>query len=164
MTCCTGESALCTCSPIAFSRTRAMKSFTTLKWTSASSSARRPSRRPSSTSASVSTPLRDSFLKTALSFSVRLSNIGKEPREFPQSPEFLERELKERRELSRFPHTKKDPSTPEGRMRIVAECGGFVKKCHEVTKCARKTCQVAPPPRPRGRPTARTRFGEHCND
>jgi len=73
-TICAGESDRITSSPMARSRTRARKSLTTLKLTSASSNARRTSRNAASTSASDSLPLPLSFLKTALSFSLRLSN------------------------------------------------------------------------------------------
>src|SRR5664279_4450246 len=59
-----------------FVRTLSTKSLTTLKFTSASSSARRTSRRASLMFSSVISPWPRSFLKTDSSFSERLSNIA----------------------------------------------------------------------------------------
>ena len=65
MTVCPGVRLLSTSWPTARSRTSATKSLTTLKLTSASSSARRISRMAASTSASESRPLPVRFLKTS---------------------------------------------------------------------------------------------------
>ena len=61
MTCSAGESAVRTSWPMALARMCSMSSLTTLKLTSASSSARRISRSASSMFSSVSTPVRAVF-------------------------------------------------------------------------------------------------------
>ena len=74
ITCWAGVRLFITSAPTHRSRTRLMKSLTTLKLTSASSRASRTSRRAASTSASVSRPRLDSWLNTPCSLSDRFSN------------------------------------------------------------------------------------------
>src|SRR5579871_1704928 len=82
-TCCTGERLSSTSTPTDRSLTRAIKSLTTRKLTSASSSAWRTSRIASLTSASLTRPLPRRRLKTLCNLSLRLSNMGKYPRHTP---------------------------------------------------------------------------------
>src|SRR5690606_13480401 len=79
MTCWPGVRLFMTSSPTARSRTRAMKSLTTRKLTSASSSARRTSRSASSTSFSVSLPRPRSLSRADCSFSAKLLNNATPP-------------------------------------------------------------------------------------
>src|SRR2546430_908018 len=65
MICSDGSIRASTSWPTAFSSTRAMKSVTTVKLTSASSSARRTSRRPSRMLSAVSRPRPRSFLRAS---------------------------------------------------------------------------------------------------
>src|SRR5262245_48384733 len=74
-TCWVGERAESTSSPIAFSLTASISCLTTLKLTSASSSATRISRSAASMFAAVSLPSPRRFLKTRCSLSDKLSNM-----------------------------------------------------------------------------------------
>src|SRR5882762_6957533 len=76
MTCWEGESAASTSSPMAFSLTASMSCLTTLKLTSASSSATRISRRATSMFSAESLPSPRRFLKTRCSLSDKLSNMA----------------------------------------------------------------------------------------
>src|ERR1017187_1308711 len=76
MTCCEGESAVSTSSPMALALMFSMSCLTTRKLTSASSSARRISRRALSMFSAESLPSPRRFLKTRCSFSDRLSNMS----------------------------------------------------------------------------------------
>ena len=76
MTCCAGETERITSCPTARSFTRATRSRTTGKATSASSNATRTSRSASVTSASLSAPRRRSRSKTPLSLLDRASNMA----------------------------------------------------------------------------------------
>src|SRR3954451_6073341 len=80
MTCCEGERADSTSSPIALTLMFSMSCLTTLKLTSASSSAMRISRRAPSMFSAVSFPSPRRFLKTRCSLSDRLSNMRIESR------------------------------------------------------------------------------------
>ena len=75
MTCCEGERAVSTSSPMAFSLMFSISCLTTRKLTSASSSATRISRSALSMFSAVSRPSPRRFLKTRCSLSDRLSNI-----------------------------------------------------------------------------------------
>src|SRR5690348_4628445 len=75
MTCCDGERAVSTSSPMAFCLMFSMSCLTTRKLTSASSSAMRISRRALSMFSALSLPSPRRFLNTRCSFSDRLSNI-----------------------------------------------------------------------------------------
>src|SRR3954451_21086063 len=75
MTCCEGESAESTSSPMALTLMFSMSCLTTRKLTSASSSAMRISRRAPSMFSAVSFPSPRRFLKTRCSLSDRLSNM-----------------------------------------------------------------------------------------
>src|ERR1700737_2773350 len=74
MTACAGVSDSSTSAPTARSRMEAMKSLTTIRLTSASSSATRTSRRTSETSASVNLPRERSRAKIAFRRSLRFEN------------------------------------------------------------------------------------------
>src|ERR1019366_6747264 len=77
MTCCEGESAVSTSSPMALALMFSTSCLTTRKLTSASSSAMRISRSAASMFSADSLPSPRRFLKTRCSFSERLSNIEK---------------------------------------------------------------------------------------
>src|SRR5258705_11827014 len=88
VTCCAGENAVSTSAPTAFSRTRLVKSLTTLKWTSASRSATRISLSALSMCHSLRLPSPRSVLKTRSILSCRLSNMrGLETRRRPRHSE-----------------------------------------------------------------------------
>src|SRR5580700_12187128 len=76
MTCSPGDSAVSTSWPTALARIWSMSCFTTLKLTSASSSARRISRSASSMFSSVSLACPRRLLNARCSFSCKFSNIG----------------------------------------------------------------------------------------
>src|ERR1051325_4198600 len=80
MTCWDGERAESTSSPMALTLIFSMSCLTTLKLTSASSSAMRISRRAPSMFSAVSFPSPRRFLKTRCSLSERLSNMRIESR------------------------------------------------------------------------------------
>src|SRR5208283_1083945 len=80
ITCSAGESAVITSWPSAFSRMWSTSSLTTLKLTSASSSAMRISFSASPMFSSVSEPCPRRFLKARCSLSVRFSNIVRSPK------------------------------------------------------------------------------------
>src|SRR5437667_3684520 len=88
VTCCAGENAVRTSAPTAFSRTRLVKSLTTLKWTSASRSATRISLSALSICHSLRLPSPRSVLKTRSILSCKLSNMrGLETRGGPRHSE-----------------------------------------------------------------------------
>ena len=78
-TCSVGDSEVITSCPIAFSRMCSISSFTTLRFTSASSSATRISRNASAMFSSVTDPCPRRFLNARCSLSVRFSNIVRSP-------------------------------------------------------------------------------------
>src|ERR1035437_8331094 len=80
ITCWEGESAVRTSSPMAFCRMFSISSLTTLKLTSASSSAMRITRKAPSMFSAESFPSPRRLLKTRCSFSDRLSNMRAELR------------------------------------------------------------------------------------
>ena len=79
-----GERLFRTSWPVALARTRSSSCFATLKWTSASSRARRISRRAASTWASVRTPWPRRDLKIPCSLSLSDSNNAHHPDGRPQ--------------------------------------------------------------------------------
>src|SRR5271157_1563844 len=83
MTCWAGERAVRTSTPMAFTLMFSMSCLTTLKWTSASSSAMRISRKAPSMFSAESFPSPRRLLKTRCSFSDRLSNMKAELRREP---------------------------------------------------------------------------------
>ena len=85
-TCSEGESAVSTSVPTALARMCSIRSVTTFRFTSASSSATRISRRASAMFSSLSVPWPRSVLNARCSLSVRFSNIG-------QNQVYLERRV-----------------------------------------------------------------------
>src|SRR5580658_1874499 len=89
ITCCEGDSELSTSCPIARVLPLSMRCLTTLKLTSASSSATRTSRRAVSIFSAVRRPSPRRFLKTRCSLSDRLSNILIDRAVSPREGDFL---------------------------------------------------------------------------